>query len=34
MALTELVIMPGKDYKNICDSVRKKTGTNDSYTSD
>ena len=33
MALTELVIMPGKDYQDICDSVRKKTGTNIVYTS-
>lgn len=27
--LTELVIMPGQDYKDICDAVRSKTGQTD-----
>ena len=26
MALTEMVVMPGADYRAICDSVRAKTG--------
>lgn len=29
MALTDLVLMPGADYEDICKAIRKKTGTTD-----
>lgn len=33
MALTDYVIMPGEDYKGICDTVRSKLNTTNLYTS-
>lgn len=29
MALTNMVIMPGSDYQDICDAIREKTGSTD-----
>jgi hypothetical protein len=33
MALTDIVMMPGADYQDICDAIREKNGQTDSIVS-